>query len=82
MKLKFTRYFFITRQRPDRAGIELSWIEAVVAHPIETQVQSDGRIRKWGFVNEVRKYLRVVLLEDDETVHNVFFDRNFEEHKL
>nr|VFK08815.1 MAG: hypothetical protein BECKLPF1236A_GA0070988_100212 [Candidatus Kentron sp. LPFa]VFK25223.1 MAG: hypothetical protein BECKLPF1236C_GA0070990_100202 [Candidatus Kentron sp. LPFa] len=81
MKLKFTCYFLVTRQRPDRAGIELSWIEAVVAHPIETRIQNDGCIRKWGFVNAVRKYLRVILLEDGETVHNVFFDRNFEEHK-
>nr|VFJ94404.1 MAG: hypothetical protein BECKH772A_GA0070896_1007124 [Candidatus Kentron sp. H]VFJ95286.1 MAG: hypothetical protein BECKH772B_GA0070898_1007424 [Candidatus Kentron sp. H]VFK01694.1 MAG: hypothetical protein BECKH772C_GA0070978_1007024 [Candidatus Kentron sp. H] len=81
MRLKFTRYFLVTRQRPDRAWIELAWIEAVVAHPIETQIQNDGRIRKWGFVHEVGKYLRVILLEDGETVHNVFFDRNFEGNK-
>lgn len=38
----------------------------------------DGRIRKWGHISEVGKYLRVILLEDGETVHNVFFDRDFE----
>jgi hypothetical protein len=27
------------------------------------------------------KYLRVVLLEDAETVHNAFFDRSFREVK-
>ena len=52
-----------------------------MAHPIEMQIQNDGRIRKWGFIPEVGKYLRVILLEDGETVHNVFFDRNFEENK-
>ena len=26
---------------------------------------------------EVRKYLSVILLDDGETVHNAFFDRNF-----
>ena len=25
------------------------------------------------------RYLRVILLEDGETVHNAFFDRNFKE---
>ena len=31
------------------------------------------------FVEELGKDLRVVTLEDDETVHNAFPDRNFEE---
>ena len=30
---------------------------------------------------EAGKYLRVVTLEDGETVHNAFFDRDFEELK-
>ena len=41
--------------------------------------QSDGRIRKWGKIAEAGKYLRVILLEDGETVHNAFFDRSFKE---
>lgn len=45
----------------------------------EKEVQTDGRIRKWKFIEEVGKYLRVILLEDGETVHNAFFDRNFKE---
>nr|VFK37679.1 MAG: hypothetical protein BECKTC1821D_GA0114238_100219 [Candidatus Kentron sp. TC] len=53
-----------------------------MTHPIKTQIQSDGRIRKWGFISESGKYLRVILLEDGRTVHNVFFDRNFKERKL
>ncbi|WP_089728266.1 hypothetical protein [Candidatus Thiosymbion oneisti] len=77
--MKFTRYFLYTRQRPDRAGIELAWIEAVDRRPLATQVQKDGRIRKWGYIAEVEKYLRIVLLEDGETVHNAFFDRDFQE---
>ena len=46
-------------------------------------VQPDGRIRYWGRISvlgEARpRYLRVVTLEDGETVHNAFFDRNFRE---
>ncbi|WP_333653310.1 hypothetical protein [Dissulfurispira sp.] len=49
--------------------------------PVKTEVQSDGRIRKWKFIEEVGRYLRVILLEDGETVHNAFFDRNFKEEE-
>jgi hypothetical protein len=44
---------------------------------MKTDSQSDGRIRKGGYIEEVRKYLRVILLEDGETVPNAFFDRGF-----
>jgi hypothetical protein len=36
-------------------------------------------MKKWGKVEEQNKFLRVILLEDGETVHNAFFDRNFKE---
>ncbi len=48
-------------------------------NPLTTEVQSDGRIKKWKYIDEAEKYLRVILLEDGETVHNAFFDRNFKE---
>lgn len=50
-----------------------------MAHPTRTVIQSDGRIKKWGFIPEMNKYLRVILLEDGQTVHNAFFDRTYEE---
>lgn len=75
--MKFTQYFRHTRQRPDRAGIKLEWIESVNRQPLAVQVQRDGRVRKWGYIAEAGKHLRVILLEDGETVHNAFFDRNF-----
>lgn len=31
----------------------------------------------WTYIDEEQKYLRVILLEDGETVHNAFFDRGF-----
>jgi hypothetical protein len=51
---------------------------AAVERPIREQLQSDGRIRRWTFVDAEARYLRVILLDDGETVHNAFFDRNFE----
>jgi len=76
--VKTTRYFQATRTRPDRAGIADAWIERTIAHPEKRFVQEDGRIRCWAAVPEAEgRYLRVVLLSDEETVHNAFFDRGF-----
>jgi hypothetical protein len=75
--MKFTQYFLHIRERSDRAIIKMEWIEETVNNPEHTQVQTDGRIRKWRRIKERNKYLRVILLEDGETVHNVFFDRSF-----
>lgn len=53
------------------------WIERVVRHPEEQAAQEDGRIRRWARIPEfANRSLRVILLEDGETVHNAFFDRN------
>ena len=76
--MKTTRYFDSIRKRPDRAGIRLEWIRYVIEHPVKEDVQSDGRIRRWAPIAEMEnRYLRVILLEDGETVHNAFFDRGF-----
>ena len=60
------------RQRPDRAKIKMEWIEETIKDPLYTEVQSDGRIRKWKKIEEENKSLRVILLVDGETVHNAF----------
>ena len=77
--MKTTQYFEHTRTRPDRATIKNEWIKQVIEHPERIEIQSDNRIRKWAFIEDVNKHLRVVLLEDGETVHNAFFDRSFKE---
>ncbi|MFI5397488.1 MAG: hypothetical protein ACHQ9S_18275 [Candidatus Binatia bacterium] len=77
--MKTTQYFKHVRTRPDRATIRDEWIRQVIEHAEKTEVQSDGRIRKWGRITETAKFLRVILLEDGETVHNAFFDRSFRE---
>lgn len=74
-----TEYFRHTRQRPDRAGIKDSWIEHVILSPENEEIQSDGRIRRWARISEFEnRALRVILLEDGKTVHNAFFDRDYE----
>jgi hypothetical protein len=75
--VKYTQYFLHTRKRPDRSRIKEAWIRVAVESPVAEEGQSDGRIRKWTWVEEERKFLRVILLEDGETVHNAFFDQAF-----
>ena len=68
------------RKRP---YIDREWCQQVLASPIRREVQTDGRIRFWGRIQQASqtrpRFLRVVTLEDGETVHNAFFDRNFRE---
>jgi len=77
--MKYTQYFLYTRQRPDRAYIKDEWIDFAINNPVQTEIQTDKRIKKWAKIKEEGKYLRIILLEDGETVHNAFFDRNFKE---
>ncbi|MXY54623.1 MAG: hypothetical protein F4Y86_19150 [Gammaproteobacteria bacterium] len=78
--MKATRYFNeqVLRKRP---YIEPRWCTEVVANPVHSEVQPDGRLRFWGAVTRPGerepRFLRVVTLADGETVHNAFFDRRF-----
>lgn len=76
--MKLTQYFLSLKQRPDRAEIKFEWIQQVVERPEQQVIQQDGRIRRWAKIEAAGgKYLRVILLEDGETIHNAFFDRGF-----
>ena len=69
------------RKRPDRAIITDEWIMEVIDNAIETIIQTDGRFKKWAFIKDAGRYLRVILLKDGETVHNAFFDRGYTEKR-
>ena len=75
--MKQTPYFKnrVLRQRP---YIRLEWCEETVRNPEHSETQPDGRIRHWRYFDELGKYLRVVTLEDGETLHNAFPDRRFQ----
>ncbi len=55
----------------------------VLTSPLRRIAQSDGRIRYWGRVIDPRdgrqRVLHIVTLEDGETIHNAFFDRDYRE---
>ena len=75
--MKTTRYFEEDILGGKRTYIKREWCEAILRDPEHSEVQEDGRIRYWGYVEEIGKYLRVVTLEDGETVHNAMPDRNY-----
>ena len=76
--MKKTRYFEEQVLRK-RSYIQLEWCRRALEQPIRRETQPDGRIRQWVYIEELGKYLRVVTLEDGETIHNAFLDRDFKE---
>jgi len=80
--MKVTEYFKYIRKRPDRSIIKNEWIHQVIKYPLKEDIQSNGRIRRWAKIEEMDgRALRVILLNDGETVHNAFFDRSFKEDR-
>jgi hypothetical protein len=77
-----TRYFDeqVRRKRP---YLTIEICRGVLADPLRREVQPDGRVRHWGRVTlpdeTGTRILRVVTLEDGETIHNAFLDRGFRE---
>lgn len=82
--MQATRYFEeqVLRKRP---YLSYDMCEAVRASPLRRENQKDGRIRLWGEVRlageDTLRILRVITLEDGETIHNAFLDRNFRKER-
>jgi len=75
-----TAYFRHVRRLPDRVIIEDEWINRTISDPDWEEIQHDGRVRRWKRIPEAAgRALRVILLADDLTIHNAFFDRDFQE---
>jgi len=75
--LKTTAYFdgFASQKHPE---VQREWIQDVLLNPLKIARQSNGRMSYWGNSPAAdNRVLRVITLEDGETVHNAFFDRNF-----
>ena len=76
-----TTWHFEHEVQPDRPYLDIATCRRIIAAPLRTEVQANGRIRFWGEVT-VRgesepRIMRVVTLEDGETIHNAFLDRRF-----
>ncbi|MBF0376724.1 MAG: hypothetical protein HQK72_04510 [Desulfamplus sp.] len=74
--MKITDYFRVSVMER-RPYIKKEWLEYVINNPIHSEIQPNGRIRRWAYIDELGKYLRVITETDGETVHNAFPDRGF-----
>lgn len=73
-----TRYFALSvMARPDRRMIDPIMIHSVLNTPFRKEREPSGRLRYWGWVPDLGQWLRVVTLDDGETVHNAMMDRDF-----
>jgi len=75
----FTRYFEneVLRKRP---YLRKEWCIRVVENPVKVEQQEKNRYRFWAQIPELEgRYLRVITLEDQRTIHNAFPDRRFTE---
>jgi hypothetical protein len=61
--MKTTSYFrgSVMVRRP---YLKEKWLAQVLAEPVQTEIQPNGRIRHWAFIPELGKYLRVVTEAD------------------
>ena len=74
---KFTEYFENEVLRK-RSYLKKEWCIRVVENPIKSEPQEKNQFRFWGEIPELEgRYLRVITLEDKETIHNAFPDRGF-----
>ena len=74
---RFTDYFEyeVLRKRP---YLKREWCIRVIEKPIRSEPQENNRYRFWAEVSELEgRFLRVITLEDQVTIHNAFPDRRF-----
>ena len=74
---RFTDYFEneVLRKRP---YLKREWCIRVIERPIRSEPQESNRYRFWAEVPELEgRFLRVVTLADQVTIHNAFPDRRF-----
>ncbi len=58
-------------------GVTEEEVRTALRNEVDREMQEDGRIRLWGWIEERGLYLRVILLADEETLFNAFPDSNF-----
>ena len=63
--------------RAERRRIMPEMILSVLNRPARRHIQSNGRVRYWGFVQDLGDYLNVITLSDGETVHTYYVDEDF-----
>ncbi len=58
-------------------AITLDQATWIVENAVRVAVQEDGRTRHWAYLDEMRKYVRVVVESDGDTIVTAFIDSDF-----
>jgi hypothetical protein len=74
--MKFTKHF-LEDVLPKRPYLDKELLEYIIANPIKREIQEDNKIKLCGYSSKYNKYVRIIMLEDGETIHTAFFDRKF-----
>lgn len=76
--MKATDYYRRRSRLASRRYLSDELVLSVLRAPERVQVEPNGRVRHWRRLEQLGgRALRVVTLEDGETVHNAFIDRGF-----
>ena len=67
-----TTWYYDNVAKRKHPEVEEEWVERVIANPLHTETEVNGRIRYWGFIVEEDKWLRVIV--DEGMLLNRFFD--------
>ena len=60
---------YANSRKCNNVGVKLEWIAKAIANPLKVETQADRSMRCWAKPEENEgRYLRVILLEDGETV--------------
>ena len=71
MEMETTEYYE-RRAKFNHPEVADAWVIRVLANPYHTETQPDGRIRYYGYIEEVGKWIRVIL--EDGKLLNRFMD--------
>ena len=69
--MDFAKYY--ERAKRNHPEVSEDWLRRVLDNPHHTEIQANGRIRYYGYIDEEDKWLRIIV--DNGQVLNRFFDR-------
>ena len=69
--------FEVFREQRNHPRVTLEHAIEALENADYAELQENGRMRVWGHVQELGRYVRVVLLPDKRMIHNAFIDRDY-----
>lgn len=69
-----TTWYYENVARRRHPEVRDEWVERILTNPHHIEIQPDGRIRYYGYIEEVEKWIRVIV--DDGKLLNRFFDHH------